>query len=351
MKKIQLLFVCTLLFASFSLLAQKNDLATDEAITTPESFQEITSDSTGLLGDNFSLEAALEIFKKSESPEDFEKQLNDEKNHVNNLDLNEDGDVDYIRVIDEASEDAHALVLQAVLGKDEAQDVAVIAIEKTGEKEATLQIFGDEYLYGEDMIVEPFEVVAEQSVDEKGPNGEIALTRVVVNVWFWNPIRFIYRPVYRPWRSPFYWGYYPRYWKPRRPVAWRVHYGFASVFRPHCRIAVGPRVVRARSIYTPRRTTAVVVKNRSVRHTRVVHKSAVRKPAVVKQKTTTTRVVGKKNGKVVAGKKTTTTTTVKNRRGKTVAGKKTTKTTTVKKNKRGATRVKKTKKVRKGRRH
>ena len=32
------------------------------------------ADSTGLPGDNFSLEAALEAFKKSESPEAFEKK-------------------------------------------------------------------------------------------------------------------------------------------------------------------------------------------------------------------------------------------------------------------------------------
>ena len=51
-------------------------------------------DSTGLEGDNLDLNAVLEIFKDSESPEDFEKKLNSESTNVNNLDLNEDGDVD-----------------------------------------------------------------------------------------------------------------------------------------------------------------------------------------------------------------------------------------------------------------
>jgi hypothetical protein len=36
------------------------------------------ADSTGLPGDNFSLEGALELFKKSASPEEFEKLLNTE---------------------------------------------------------------------------------------------------------------------------------------------------------------------------------------------------------------------------------------------------------------------------------
>ena len=34
------------------------------------------ADSTGLPGDNFSLEGAIDLFKKAESPEDFEKLLN-----------------------------------------------------------------------------------------------------------------------------------------------------------------------------------------------------------------------------------------------------------------------------------
>ena len=39
---------------------------------------------TGFPGDHFSLEGALNLFEKAKSPEDFEKQLNTEKNQVNN---------------------------------------------------------------------------------------------------------------------------------------------------------------------------------------------------------------------------------------------------------------------------
>ena len=67
-----------------------------------------SADSTGLPGDNFSLEGALDLFKKSESPEEFEKNLNSEENKVNNLDLNEDGVTDYVKVIDKTENNAHA---------------------------------------------------------------------------------------------------------------------------------------------------------------------------------------------------------------------------------------------------
>ena len=97
------------------------------------------TDSTGLPGDNFSLEGVLELFKQAVSPEDFEKMLNSESHYVNNLDLNEDGEIDYIRVVDHMEGDVHAIVLQAPISADESQDIAVIEIEKRGPEEAILQ--------------------------------------------------------------------------------------------------------------------------------------------------------------------------------------------------------------------
>ena len=69
-------------------------------------------DSTGMPGDNFSLQGALEMFKQSGSPEEFEKLINTEDKNVNNLDLNGDGDIDYIKVIDKSANDVHAFILQ-----------------------------------------------------------------------------------------------------------------------------------------------------------------------------------------------------------------------------------------------
>src|ERR1700754_2125459 len=69
-------------------------------------------DSTGLPGDNFSLQGALAMFKKAGSPEEFEKLINAEDNGVNNLDLNEDGETDFVRVIDKADKEDHVFILQ-----------------------------------------------------------------------------------------------------------------------------------------------------------------------------------------------------------------------------------------------
>src|SRR5689334_6340627 len=110
-------------------------------------------------GDNFDLSGALDLFKQSESPEAFEQKLNNESNKVNNLDLNGDGEIDYIRVIDKQEGDVHAFILQDVVSETENQDVAVIEVEREGSQNATVQIVGDKDLYGEETIVEPTEKV------------------------------------------------------------------------------------------------------------------------------------------------------------------------------------------------
>jgi hypothetical protein len=116
-------------------------------------------DSLGLPGDNFDLYGALELFKKSNSPEEFEKSLNSENNGINNLDLNGDHQTDYIRVVDHSQDNSHSIVMQDVLSGTEVQDIAVIGMEKNNDQ-VTLQIIGDEALYGKNYIIEPSDLSA-----------------------------------------------------------------------------------------------------------------------------------------------------------------------------------------------
>jgi hypothetical protein len=278
------LFSCLLLLLSFTptLLAQE--------ASTPSAESE-------LLGDNFSLEGALEMFKLSSSLAAFEARLNDESNSVNNLDLNADGEVDYIRVIDNVSTDGkdHAIVLQVPVNEAESQDIAVIAIEKVAEEDAVLQIIGDELLYGTDHLVEPFATAEE--MEGRGPSATLALRRIRVNVWAWGPVRLIYGPRYVPYVSPWRWRVYPPAWRPWRPVSVTVFRPRVVRYRSPYRVTTTRRVVRAHRLYTPqRRTSTVVVSRRTVRTG-----SGVRK---------TTRVRTQRNGRVKTGQRT----TVKRRR-------------------------------------
>lgn len=227
-------------------------------------------DSTGLPGDNFSLQGALKLFEQSNSIEEFEKLLNTKDNNVNNLDLNGDGETDYIRVVDKQEKDAHAFVLQVPVSETENQDIAVIELEKTGKENALVQIIGDEDMFGDETIVEPGDGADDAGdvtmQNGNGPNAgnyHADNTGIVVNVWFWPCVRFVYGPVYRPWISPWRWRYYPTWWHPWRPLAWhayrplpwRYHTGFAIV-HTH-------RVVHAHAIYRPVRVTSVTVRTRN----------------------------------------------------------------------------------------
>ena len=57
-----------------------------------------TTNKLGLAGDNLDLYAVLTLFQKSKTIEAFEKTLNDEQTKINNLDLNLDKKVDFIKV-------------------------------------------------------------------------------------------------------------------------------------------------------------------------------------------------------------------------------------------------------------
>ncbi|MFK7775317.1 MAG: hypothetical protein AB8F94_24470 [Saprospiraceae bacterium] len=269
---------------------------------------------TGFDGDHFSLEGALDLFKQSSSIEDFEKKLNEQKNNINNLDLNEDGAIDYLRVEDKMDGEVHAIIIQAPISDSENQDIAVIEIEKTGMETAILQIVGDEEIYGQQKIVEPFEEQVEQS-GKGGPNENFHFRKRIINVYFWSPVRFIYAPRYRPYVSPYRWRTYPRLWKPWRPQSFHVYHSHHVRYQRHYHVVNTHRVVRAHKVYTPHRRTSTVVRKRTttVRTTKNGNK-------VVRQKTTT---VKNRNGNRVVGKKSNT--AVKKKGNKKVVKKKTTK--------------------------
>src|SRR6476646_10265447 len=80
----------------------------------------------GLPGDNLDLYAVLDLFQKSKNIEAFEKSLNDEKNRINNLDLDLDKKVDFIKVVTKKDGNAYQFILRVDVSKTESQDVAVI---------------------------------------------------------------------------------------------------------------------------------------------------------------------------------------------------------------------------------
>jgi hypothetical protein len=266
--------------------------------------QNQTPDTTGLPGDNFSLQGALDLFKKAGSPEEFEKLLNTEDSKVNNLDLNEDGNTDYIKVVSKRENNVQIFVLQALVSETESQDIAVIELEKTGSDNAVIDIVGDEDIFGEETIVEPDEnqenafYGGNYNMLAKGPNTEYAGNGIVVNVWGWPCVRFVYAPAYVVWISPFTWRARPVWYRPWRPMTYAVYRPLRFRYRPHYAVVTTRRVVVAPRIYKPMRVTSVTVRTR--------HHVAVNNYRVTRKTTTVQGPRGRKH--------TRTTTTVRRRR-------------------------------------
>jgi hypothetical protein len=203
-------------------------LATMLAVGTALMAQDYPDEYLGLPGDNLNLYAVMNLFQKSETIEGFERSLNDENTRINNLDLNNDNYIDYIKVADYVDGNVHTIVLQDVLDRNESQDVAVFTVEKLRDGSVQIQLIGDEALYGKNYIVEP--IYAE--TPNPGYTGRTnrknvsVVTNNYIMVDSWPLVRYIYLPNYSVWHSSWYWGYYPEYWHPWRPYYWHYYYGY-----------------------------------------------------------------------------------------------------------------------------
>lgn len=203
------------LFFTALLLLSVAATRADETVT-------VTAASTDI-SENLDLRTVASLFGQAETLEQFEQMLNNPDSAFSNLDLNGDGQVDYLRVIETADADRHLVVIQAVLAKDIYQDVASIYVEKDPEtNEVTVQVIGDDYIYGTNYIIEP-----------------VYVCRPYIYDWFWSP-------GWVCWYSPYYWDCFPGWWHPWYCVApyvywdhcyWHHHHhpvcSFRTGYRPH----------------------------------------------------------------------------------------------------------------------
>lgn len=143
------------------------------------------------ISDNLDLTAVSSIFGESQNLNDFERRLNDPKLQISNLDLNNDNQVDYLRVIESVESSTHIIIIQSIIGRDLYQDVATIEVEKDRSNKISIQIVGNAFIYGQNYIYEPQYYLTPQ-----------------IYASFWASY---YRPYYSTWT----WNLYPTFY-----VAW-----------------------------------------------------------------------------------------------------------------------------------
>jgi hypothetical protein len=180
-------------------------------------FSQTGNDTTllGLPGDNLDLFAVLDLFQKSKTIEDFEKSLNEEKSGINNLDLNLDSKVDFIKVMTKQDGQDFSFVLQVDVSEKEIQDVAVVLVSKDKEGKVAMQIVGDPDLYGKDYVIEPKSatpaVTANPGYTGTEPVVVSAPATTVVIVESAPIVQYVYSPVYVPYYPPYTYAYHPPY--------------------------------------------------------------------------------------------------------------------------------------------
>ena len=134
----------TLLMA---LMLMSTALWADETITVSANSSDIS--------EGLDLKVVAKLFAEAKNLEEFETMLNNPDSAFCNLDLNGDGQVDYLRVVETGEGSKRLIVLQAILAKDIYQDVASIYVEKDESNNVSVQVIGDEYVYGKAYIIEP----------------------------------------------------------------------------------------------------------------------------------------------------------------------------------------------------
>lgn len=187
------------------------------------------------ISDNLDLRAVASIFGDSRNLEDFERRLNDPELQISNLDLNNDDEVDYLRVIESVEYNTHVVIIQSVLDRDVYQDVATIDIERDNYNRVQVQFIGNEYMYGPNYIYEP-----------------VYYSTPLIYASFWASN-------YRPYVSNWYWNYYPSYyyaWNPYPVYRYRSNINLCVNFHNSYNYVSYRRSNLAISLYNSRRSNA-----------------------------------------------------------------------------------------------
>ena len=144
--------------------------------------------------DNFDLQRAGDLLQRSDSPEQFERYLN-EPDGIDNLDLNGDGYADYIGVREYEDRDTNSrgLSLFSRFGPDLIQEIATILLyrDQPNYPGARFLLRGNDQLYGDNYYYET------NWLDRSIPIAS-----------------FLYQDRNQYYQSPYYYDNYPTWYQP-----------------------------------------------------------------------------------------------------------------------------------------
>ena len=155
------------------------------------------------------LQALGELVKKSSNPADLEKSLNT-AGSINNLDLDSDGKVDFIKVT-ELSKDANSkgLKFTDIESNGDSSEIATINITKGANNQASMDVAGSPAVYQ----------------DPPTYHSDFSVGEVLLLAYLFSPHPYYY--------SPYHYGYYPGYYHYYRPVSTVVYHRTVTTYNSH----------------------------------------------------------------------------------------------------------------------
>lgn len=144
--------------------------------------------------DGLDLQALSGTLKMVKTGQELEDALN-RPTSINNLDLDEDGKTDYVRVTETGQGNARLMSLTAVLGNGEEQEIATVSFEQSSPQMASVQVQGNNQIYGDNAYY----------------HSHVSLTDLIV-------LNYLFAPRWSPYVSPWHYGYYPGYYRAYAPV-------------------------------------------------------------------------------------------------------------------------------------
>lgn len=179
-------------------------------VTVPKKHTTVVTTGTFVAAEDISLcldmHAVAAAFAQSSTVKEFEHLLNNASYMLSNLDLNRDGYVDYLRVMERMEGYAHVFVIQAVLAPNVFQDVATLVAEVSSIRNAYVQVVGSPYIFGPNYIIQPV----------------FAVTPVIY--------AHLIKKSYNHWNSPWYWDHFPSYYKHPAPVYVSHYQAYVNTF-------------------------------------------------------------------------------------------------------------------------
>lgn len=138
------------------------------------------------------LKAVGELLKKAETAEALEQLINSPEQGLNNMDLDGDGNVDYIHVTEYGNDAVKGFSLTSQPAAGETQEIATIEVEKVSDTQGQMQIRGNEQIYGQNHYY----------------HSSFGFTDFLIMSYLFSP--------HRSYMSPWGYGSYPGYYSPYR---------------------------------------------------------------------------------------------------------------------------------------